>query len=310
MPPNENMKNKRAYSVAHFVLEVGKKEKVGLCKSVDGGNWAAEAHTHRTGGMLGPFTQVPAKAKLSDVTVQVGMATKTFYEMIEKTIAGKPERTDLAILATDFTFCERARRELSECFITSIKLPAMKADSKDSVYITATFAAEDKTDKEGDGAEIKATIEKLEDQKLYSASNFEFVMDDFTQSCSRIMSIEGIEFKTKPLEIQHGGMRHVTKVPGHIEWPSVTFTMPEPDAWPLIKAYEDRVRKGVPQANQRRTATLTLRDHTGGVLCTVAFAGVDILKIETDKNDAGGQEFRTAKITVTTEKENTKMTWA
>lgn len=306
----ENQKNKRAYSVAHFVLEVGKGEKVGLCRSVEGGNRTAEIHTHRVGGLHSPMNQVPGKGKVSDVTFQVGMATKTFYEMIEKTMKGQIERTDLAVVASDFTFTERARRTLTQCFMTSLKLPAIKADSKDAPYITVTFACEDKEDKEGDGSRLDVTISDLEKQKLYSASNFSFIMDDFQESCARIMSIEGIEFKTKALEIQHGGMRHVTKVPGHIEWPTVTFTLPEPDAWPLIEAFEERMTKGTAQAEARRTATLTLEDHTGEVLCTVDFAGVDILKIETDKNDAGGQEFRTCKVTVTTEQEGTKITWA
>src|SRR5262245_48413625 len=100
----------RAYGAAHFALELDGKEPVGLFRSIEGGGVKAEVMTYQYGGGYERWRQV-GKPKFEDIRVQVGMAmSEPFYKWIADFFCGIPNRKTGAIVAADFYYKERARR--------------------------------------------------------------------------------------------------------------------------------------------------------------------------------------------------------
>src|ERR1700759_2772976 len=99
------------YAGAHFALELGKSSDAGLFKSIEGGGVKTDVMTYQQGGIYDRWRQL-GKVKFEDIKVQVGMSmSDAFYTWIDDFFAGKPTRKAGAIVAADFFYNVRARRE-------------------------------------------------------------------------------------------------------------------------------------------------------------------------------------------------------
>ena len=110
----------RAYSAAHFMFELDGVDKLGMFRSIEGGGLKAEVMTYQNGGTYDRWRQL-GKPKFEDIKLQVGMAmSEPFFKWIAEFFSGKPSRKNGAIIAADFDYKERARREFTEAMITEL----------------------------------------------------------------------------------------------------------------------------------------------------------------------------------------------
>lgn len=285
----------RAYAAAHFALELDSQKDVGLFKSIEGGGVKTELIKYNQGNQHPTFFRL-GKAKYEDIKVSVGMAmSEVFYQWVSSFFTGIPQRKTGAIVAADFYYNERARREFAEAMITEVTFPKLDGGDKGACYMQVTISPETIVYKAGSNSKITAPT-GYNRQKLWAACNFDFVLDGFADSCKRVTKVDSFTIKQKPIEYQHGHQRHTTKIPGRVEYPNLTFYIPEADAQPFIDHHTKYTINGEVQPDKRLHGEINTYDNQGGKLFTVTFYGVDIFNITHDKSDASSEEIKQVKI--------------
>ena len=289
----------RAYSAAHFVLELGNKETVGFFRSVEGGGIKSEIMTYQGGSTTSLFRQL-GKPKYEDIKIQVGMSMSgAFYDWIEGFFSGKVARKDGAIIAADFYYKERARREFTAALVSALDIPKLDADDKNACYMTVTLAPE--TIRFAKGNDKKIQHKGGNDQKLWTAANFAFKIDGLEAACRRVTKIDGFSIKQKVHEYQAGSLRDAVKVPGILEFPNVTFYVPEADAQPFIDHFTSHVITGKRQAETRSNGVINMNDHKGDPLCDITLSGVDLASVTPEKSEGGTEEIKLVKFEISVE---------
>ena len=290
----------RAYGAAHFGLELDQKKDIGLFKSIEGGGMKTELIKYQNGAQHPTFFRL-GKAKYEDIKVQVGMAmSQPFYEWVKEFFTGVPVRKTGAIVAADFYYKERARREFDQAMITEVGFPKLDGNDKGPCYMNVTISPETVTYKQGSNQPITQP-EKTRPQKLWAACNFDFKLDGFGEACARVTKVDAFTIKQKPIEYHQGMVRHAVKVPGRIEYPNIAFYVPEADAQPFFDHHTKYTQKGTVQPDTRLHGEIITYDNKGGRLFSVEFTGSEIFNITHDKSDAGGEEIKQVKVEVCVE---------
>jgi phage tail-like protein len=297
----------RAYSASHFVLELGNNERVGFFRSVEGGGIKSEIKTYRAGSTAAVLRQL-GKPKYEDIKIQVGMSmSTTFYSWIESFFDGTVMRKDGAIVAGDFLYKERARREFTQALISAIEIPKLDGDDKNACYMTVTISPETVRF-------TKAATNPLDSytggmaQKLWTAANFRFTIDGFDEACKRVTKIDGFSIKQKIHEYKAGNARDAVRVPGFLEFPNVTFYLPEVDAQPFFDHMTKYVVNGEVQASPRLNGVIELQDHKKNSLCEITLSGVDVANIAPQKSEGGSDEIKQIKVEISVESMKFKYT--
>src|SRR5215208_6468132 len=118
----------RAYAAAHFGIELDDTSKqVALFRSVEGGGVKADVMTYHHAinkeSGFGRYRQL-GRPKFDDLKLQVGMSmSQPFYEWLRDFFEGKPTRKNGAIVAADFYYKERARRNFTNAMIKELTFP-------------------------------------------------------------------------------------------------------------------------------------------------------------------------------------------
>ncbi len=291
----------RSYAAAHFALELDGKDSVGLFRSIEGGGVRADVMTYQMGQNYDRWRQL-GKPKFEDIKLQVGMAMAgPFYAWIANFFSGTADRKTGAIVAADFYYKERARRDFKEAMIKELTFPKLDATDKNPAYMTVALAVEDIVFKKGDGQKIVQPI-GFNKQKLWTAANFNFRIDGF-DCCRRVSKIDSFTVKQNIIEHNVGGMRGTIKTPSPIEFPQLTFYLPEADAHPL----HDRAMKRFKGINDGKAGSdlhgaLETYDHDHRTLCTLEFFGADIVSVTPDRSDSSSEEIKMSKVEIYTER--------
>ncbi|HEU0029973.1 MAG TPA: phage tail protein [Kofleriaceae bacterium] len=289
----------RAYAAAHFALELDGKDEVGLFRSIEGGSIKADVMQYQTGAHYDRWRQL-GKPKFEDFKVQVGMSmSKPFYDWIAKFFNGEAERKTGAIVAADFYYVERARREFKEAIIKELVFPKLDGQDKGAAYMSIAVAVEEMVFKKGEGKKLSGAT-GFNRQKLWTANNFRFKLDGFGEQCKRVSKIDSFTVKQNIAEHHVGGFRAPIKCPTQIDFPQITFYVPESDAQPFWDHFTKRAVKG--EVPGRLTGSIQTYDNDGRDLFTLSFEGADIANIQPDKLDAGSEEIKQIKIDLYTEK--------
>ena len=301
----------RSYAAAHFVLELGEKDDIGLFRSIEGGGIRADVMTHQTGGDHLRFRQL-GKPKFEDIKLQIGMAmSQSFYDWIAAFFSGTVLRKNGAIVAADFYYKERARREFRDALIKDVTFPKLDAQDKNAIYMNVTLAPEElfllkpPSDKGPNTlGERIISARGMRQQKLWTASNFELSIDGIpSEALQRVTKIDSFTVKQDIIEYHSGGSRTPTKVPGRIEFPNLTFYVPESDAEPLMRKFKERAIDGRPQGEGPQfTGMIRTFDNERKPLIEIAFAGADLLSVTPDKADATSEDIKQVKFEMFTEK--------
>jgi phage tail-like protein len=298
--PQSPTQQPRAYSAAHFALELDGQKSVGLFRSIEGGGVKVDVAQSHQGHRFETFKQL-GKPKYEDIKLQVGMAmSEPFYEWIEDFFRGTVTRKTGAIVAADFYYKERARREFDQAMITELAFPKLDGEDKNPCYMTVTIAAETIKYAKGTGDALQPSP-GFDRQKLWAACNFDFSIDGFEGACQRVTKVDGFSIKQKPIEYHHGQQRHASKLPGRIEYPSLVFYVPEADAQPFFDEHQKTGLDGGLQPDTRLHGKINTRDNEGGLLFTVEFFGAAITNVTIDKSDASSDAIKLVKVELCTE---------
>jgi phage tail-like protein len=295
----------RAYAAAHFALELhGIDQDLGLFRSIEGGGLKCDVMTYQNAGNYERWRQL-AKPKFENIKLQMGMGmSEPFYKWIEEFFTGKGTRKNGAIVAADFYYKERARREFSEALIAELTFPALSATDKNTAYMTVALAVEDILFKKGDeGKELKMN-KGYDTQKDWKACNFTFSLDGFAEACKRVTKIESFTVKQNILEYPSGGRRTVAKAPSVMEFPTISFSLPEVDAQPLLDHFKKRGVDG--EVPGRLHGQIDTFDNTIGAKDAAShfmleFFNADITNAQPDKSDASSEEMKLVKFDLYTE---------
>lgn len=292
----------RAYGAAHFALVLDGAQ-IGMFKSLEGGNVKTDFVKYQNGAEHGTFYRL-GRPKYEDIKVTVGMSMgKAFYEWLSSFFRGEAVRKNGSMLAGDFHFNERARRDFAEAMITEVGFPKLDGNDKAACFMNVTISPETVTYKPGSGGKIPNSSEGdgWTRQKTWAACNFAFRLDGFEDACKRVTKVDAFTIKQKPIEYASGGLRHVTKTPGRIEYPNIAFYVPEVDAQKFIDHHTKHVIGGEVQASTRLKGELRCLDATLQDVFVLEFQGADIFAITHDKNDASSEEIRQVKIEICVE---------
>ncbi|HET6611568.1 MAG TPA: phage tail protein, partial [Kofleriaceae bacterium] len=175
MPPQSYP---RAYSAAHFALEIANQPS-GFVRSVEGGGIKAEVLDHKVGGQPGAWRQL-SRPKYDDIKLSVGMSmAPDFYTWIEAFFSGKGTRKSGAIVAGDFQYRERSRREFMDAIISELTFPALDATDRNACTMGITLAPERVAYVKGESQPLSRFVGSMR-QKLWTPANF-------------VLSIDGLE---------------------------------------------------------------------------------------------------------------------
>ena len=299
-PPPAAIAN-RTYAAAHFGLELDGLEQVGIFRSIEGGGVKTDVMTYQQGANYDRWRQL-GKPKYDDLKLQVGMAmSQPFYKWITNFFSGIPDRRNGAILAADFYYAERARRTFHNAMIKELTFPKLDGSDKAAAYMSLGVAVEDIVFVKGTGKKI-TTVTGFNNQKLWTACNFRFKLDGFPDQTKRVSKIDSFTVKQNIIEYNHGGSRTSIKTPSQIDYPPISFYIPEADAAPFLDAYAKRALAVKTTLPGRLTGSIQTYDNDGSPLFTLTFSGADISAVTPDKNDAGSEEIKQVKIDLYTEK--------
>lgn len=301
--------NTRAYASAHFALELDGKDTVGLFRSIEGGGVRADVLTYQAGGHHDRWRQL-GKPKFEDIKLQVGMSmSEPFFKWLAQFMSGNPERRNGAVVAADFYYNERARRDFKQAMIKEVGFPKLDGADKNAAYLTVTLAVEDIEFKRGTGKKLDAPG-GWDKQKLWTACNFRMNIDGFGAATNNVTKIDAFTIKQNTAEYHGGGMKGPIKTPTVVEYPNLTFYVPEADAFPFMAHHQRRIGygqqtgKGEVRPPDTLNGSIETFDNEGKTLFTVQFYGGDILSLTPDRSDASSEEIKQVKVEMYTEKMN------
>lgn len=294
----------RAYSAAHFALELDNNQQMGLFRSIEGGSIKADVMTYQNGANYDRWRQL-GKPKFEDIKIQTGMSMSApFYSWIANFFTGKPDRKNGAIVAADFNYAERARREFKEAMIKELTFPKLDGQDKNAAYMTVALSVEEIVFLPGTKRQLAAAA-GTEKQKLWASCNFSFTLDGFESACKRVSKIDSFTIKQNIIEYHTGTQRAPIKTPSQIEFPQITFYVPEADADPFLKRFKERGVQGqVRDGGGNKAGELIVfdADQAKNELFSLQFFGADILNVQPDKADSSTEEIKQVKIDLYTER--------
>jgi hypothetical protein len=301
MQPSNNQN--RAYSAAHFGMTLDQIDEVGLFRSLEGGGVKVDMLSYQVGGDYRVMKQ-PGKPKFEDFKLQCGMAMgRAFYNWMTDFFVGRGTARSGSLIAADFHYQVRARRNFSGALITEVAMPKLDANDKGPANLTVTIAPELMEFVKPDPGEKLRLPQRTLEQKLWTASNFELQLNGrFETVCANVSKIDGFSVKQKVIDYHAGGQRHPVKSPGRVEWPAINFYVPEAFAGELVdfayargvkgwKATEDETGAG---AHLMGSIIMYANDRTP--VFEVEFSGGEISNVAVDKSDAGSEEIKQVKF--------------
>ena len=286
----------RAYAAAHFALELTGMETLGVLRTIEGGGLKADVMTYQNGGIYDRWRQL-GKPKFEDIKLQIGMAmSEPFYEWIEQFFTGKAVRKDGAIVAADFYYKERARREFTDAMITELVFPKLDGQDKSTAYMNVSLAVENIEFKKGDEGKSLNQNAGTETQKSWKACNFRFSLEVFEQPCKRTTKIDSFTVKQAAVEYHSGGRWAPSKTPSAIDFPQISFYLPEADAQPLAAHFAANFKKGALAGPARLHGQLETFDNAQSTKFTLEFFNADIINMQPDKSDSSTEEIKQVKV--------------
>lgn len=309
MPNDKTSSDTRPYAAAHFALELDGKKDVGLFRSIEGGGVRADVMTYQAGGDHARLRQL-GKPKYEDIKLQVGMSmTHEFWDWLTAFVDGRGTRKNGAIVAADFYYRERARRTFSEGLLKELTFPKLDATDKNPAYLTVAMAVETMTFERGSGGEIQQPSKWVE-QRAWKSCNFRMTLDGLGDACASVTKIDAFTIKQAIAEYHGGGRLEPIKVPTEVEFPNVTFYVPEASAQPFMDAcarhFSSAAKGGVTggvRTNLNTNGSIVVLDNTlKSEIFSISLSGVDIFSVTPDKADAGSEEIKLVKVEAYVEK--------
>jgi hypothetical protein len=301
MLPSNNQN--RAYSAAHFGMTLDQIDEIGLFRSLEGGGVKVDILSYQTGSAHGPIKQ-PGKPKFEDFKLQCGMAMgRGFYNWMTEFFAGRVQPRGGSLIAADFHYQVRARRNFRGALISEVALPKLDANDKGPANLTVTIAPEFMEFMKPEPGEKLHLPQRTLEQKLWTACNFEVNFNGrFETVAANVSKVDGYSVKQKVTEYHAGGQRHPLKCAGRVEWPTINFYVPEAFAGELVDfAYARGVKGWNPTddnsgAGAHLMGSIVMQANDRTPVFEVDFSGGEITNVSIDKSDAGSEEIKQVKF--------------
>lgn len=287
------------YSSAFFMLEIDG-IKVGTVRSIDGGGIKADVITYQHGEGGDTWRQL-GRTKYEEVKITSGLvAGQELWKWISQCMDGDPQRRSGALCAGDYEYTEKARREFSDALISEIAFPKFDAHDKNPANVVVTISPETMAYKPGNGNKMPVDDDSSTKQKSVSACNFTFTLQGFENACKRVNKVDGFSVKCKIIEhqVSYDGQKpriENVKIPGKIEYPNITFYLPEIDAQPFRDAHKKSAMDGQ-RGKPIPSATLTFHNNAKKPRGTFTFKECTIFGVTHDKLDATSEDIRMVKV--------------
>jgi phage tail-like protein len=289
---------RRTYAGGNFTLELDGLD-AGLLTSAEGGGFKSEPIGEQVGGE-NLVTRYPGRQRFEEITVQVGGAmSPDFWKWVSDSIAGKPSRKNGAIVSRDYDSNERSRRTFYDALIAEIQFPELDAKSKGPKILTVKIAPERIAfDERGGPKPSSGPGGAMRTQKRTTPINFRLRLDGLEeQAAKRVSKIEAFSVKQQIIANPMGGLLYERKEPGRIEFPTLSLHLPELDAGPWMKWWEQFVGKGEHvQKNERTGSIAYLNSDLTQTIINVDLYGVGITGVTFAKMEAAGDVVRTVKV--------------
>ena len=256
-----------------FILDGSKT--AGYLKSFSGGSVSADV-IEEAPGPDGFAKKRIGAPRYQDFTVQVDTSmTGDLYDWINASLVSKSQRKSGAVVAHDFNYEARSRREFFSALITEVGFPACDAAAKDAAFLTVKFAPEYTRYTKASG-KIATTASGI--QKAWLPSNFRFAIDGL--DCTRVSKINAFTIKQTIAE----------RMPGRIEFPNLTVWLPEASAATWLAWHEEFVIGGMNSDDREKSGRLELlAPDLKETLLTIEFQNVGIFNITLPGTAAGDQ---------------------
>jgi hypothetical protein len=229
----------RAYVASHFALELDTNPPE-IVQDAQGGGFKADVIEFQQGNSSLIQKQLGTVA-FNDIDVQIGLPQATpLLDWVAATWSKNYQRKNGAVVATDFNYEKKARREFFNALIGDVTIPTLDGSSKDAGYLTVTVAPEQIAHKVDSGKLQSATTSK---QKLWMSANFRLELDGV--DTTKVSKIDSFTVKQQIVEFREGEQRLPQRVPGKLEFPNlaVTFASASGPSW--LSWFEDFVVNGI-----------------------------------------------------------------
>jgi hypothetical protein len=161
-------------------------------------------------------------------------------------------------------------------------MPSLDAASKDPCYMTVKLKPEVMKYVESD-PNSKVNVVPSQ-QKKWLPANFRLSIDGMEDVCKHVTKIEHPSIKIK-IPSDAGSMRQSIRVPGRVEYPNITFYIPESYGRDLFRWSKDTTWMKTP-----RNGTLEYLSSDNTPLFTLTFKGLGIFKISDNKSGSGSDK--------------------
>lgn len=283
------------YSSAHFALQLDGTI-IGTLRSIEGGTVKTDVVSYQAGDKGDIWRQL-AKPKYEDIKFVTALAgAAPLWDWLNSFVKGEGVRKTGSLIAADYNYKEKARRNFFEALVASIDFPKWDGNDKNPANITVTISPERIVyEKPGSG---KIPVDEREpsvnNQQHVAACNFKFSYDGVSaDTCSRVSKVDAFSVKSKIIEYHYGGRLEAAKMPGKIEVPNLVFYLPEVDA----QEFRDLHMKSVKgERAPMKDATLTFHNNAWVDRGKLTFKNCHIFNVTPEKQDATSEEIKLVKV--------------
>jgi T4-like virus tail tube protein gp19 len=257
----------------------------GFVRSAEGGD--AVGVVVEEGSKSGVFTKKHiGKVKYDAVELSFGFdMTPDIYEWIEASWKQNYSRKDGSIVVTEPNLQADSAREFYHALITEVTIPDLDANSKDAAHLTLKFAPEYTRDVKANG---KVTVPKTPAQKQFTASSFQFELDELPGG--KVSRIDSFTVTQPVVDDDVGSVRDAPTELGKIQFPNLRVTILEDDAGPWGDWAQDFLVKGNnDDSHEKRGAIVFLTPNRQVELARIGLLNVGIFAFRRAAGPAGNQ---------------------
>jgi hypothetical protein len=185
-----------------------------------------------------------ANTRIQDIVLKCGTGmSHAFYDWIGKSFGGAAERKGGAIVKLDQKQQEAGRLEFQDAIAKSLSLPELSKGSNADAVLTVSISPELTRSKAGGGkASLGVYVSAL--PSAWNVGSFRMTIPGFETVTANISKIDAMTLGLKVVDDTIGQKRLPAKLAGKIDYPNLTFYIPEAHADKLYDWFEDFVVKG------------------------------------------------------------------
>lgn len=299
------MATDRSHTSGRFSLDING-DNAGYLKSFSGFDYTMDVIKHDLGPENFQIKNV-GNLKYTPAKFQIGMGMGAeMYTWIRAAYDKDFQTKSGQFTAADFNYKAQSSIDFKEALITSVTIPKLTGDSKESGYFTIQVETEQVRHLKGNNQDIRGKLGVK--QKAWTLANYRFVMGDLpTRHTS---AIEAMELKCAIVEDRNGEFREYTKHPAAVTVPDVTFEISakdkEFDAW--RQKAEDWFVAGNCEAVHELQGAIEFLDPTlTKVLGSIELKNCGFAKFEMPESKANAESIKRFKVTMYCEQQVFKL---